>query len=88
MHQATFSDERPILNTTETALYFSSNRPGGKGLADIWVSRRQSKQGEFGAPVHVPELSTEEPDQITWVSDDECRVFLDRASHVYLARRQ
>lgn len=88
VHQATFSDDHPVLNTTETALYFSSNRPGGKGLADIWVSRRQSKQGEFGAPVHVPELSTDEPDQITWVSDDECRVFLDRASHVYVATRK
>lgn len=87
VHLAGFSDQYPVLNATETALYFSSNRPGGRGLADVWVARRQNKQAEFGAPVHVPELSTDEPDQVTWVSDDECVVFLDRASHVYTARR-
>jgi len=87
VHQAGFSDQTPVLNSTETSLYFGSNRPGGRGLADVWVSRRQTKQVEFGAPVHVPELSTDEPDQVTWVSDDECVVFLDRASHVYTARR-
>lgn len=87
VHLAGFSDQYPVLNALETALYYSSNRPGGRGLADVWVARRQSKQAEFGAPVHVPELSTDEPDQVTWVSDDECVVFLDRASHVYTARR-
>lgn len=80
-------DDRPILNTRETVMYFTSDRPGGKGLADVWVSRRASKSDELGAPAHVPELSTDEPDSVTWVSDDECEVFLDRASHVYVARR-
>ncbi len=87
IHRAGSNDDRPILNTSETVMYFASNRPGGKGLADIWVSRRSSKSEELGAPVHVPELSTEKVDGVTWVSDDECEVFLDRANHIYHARR-
>lgn len=87
IHVAGALDDRPVLNTSETAMYFASNRAGGKGLADVWVSRRASKQVELGLPVHVPELSTDEPDAVTWVSNDECEVFLDRASHVYRASR-
>lgn len=81
------SDGNPVLNRSETIMYFSSNRPGGRGLADVWVARRPSKQDEFGPGTHVRELSTDEPDQVTWVSDDDCVVMLDRASHVYVARR-
>ena len=87
IHVAKAYDSRPVLNTSETAMYFASNRPGGKGLDDIWVARRASKQVEFDQPLIVLELSTDEPDAVTWVSDDECEVYLNRASHVYTARR-
>ncbi len=81
------SDSRPVLNRSETVMYFASNRPGGRGLADVWVARRPSKQDEFGAGIHVRELSTDQPDAVTWASDDDCVVLLERASHVYTARR-
>jgi hypothetical protein len=87
IHVAGAYDGVPVLDVTERVLYFASNRPGGKGLADVWVARRASKQLDFGAPLHVPELSTDLPDQVTWVSEDECEVFLDRSSHIYRARR-
>jgi hypothetical protein len=87
IHVAGTYDSVPVLDVTERVLYFASNRPGGKGLADVWVARRASKQLDFGAPLHVPELSTDLPDQVTWVSEDECEVFLDRSSHIYRARR-
>jgi hypothetical protein len=37
-------------------LYFTSNRPGGPGLLDIYASARGAN-GSFGLPVLVPELS-------------------------------
>ncbi len=34
-------------------LYFSSTRPGGVGLEDIWVTRRESKDNTWGPPVNL-----------------------------------
>ncbi len=45
-----------------TSLYFSSNRPGGPGLTDIYVSTLQPG-GLFGAPALVAELNTALDDQ-------------------------
>jgi hypothetical protein len=87
VHVAGASDSRAVLNASETVMYFASNRPGGRGLDDVWVARRASKQDEFGPGTHVRELSTSDPDYVTWVSDDDCVVMLDRASHVYTAKR-
>ncbi len=80
-------DSQPVTNTDETALYFSSNRAGGKGLADIWVARRATKLEPFGVPVHVPELSTDTFDAVSWVSDDDCEILIERASHIYRSKR-
>lgn len=87
IHVAGAADSRAVLNASETIMYFASNRPGGRGLDDVWVARRASKQDEFGPGTHVRELSTPDPDYVTWVSDDDCVVMLDRASHVYVAKR-
>lgn len=43
-------------------LYFSSNRTGGAGLMDIYVSVRQP-DGTFGTPTAVSELNTASDDQ-------------------------
>jgi hypothetical protein len=45
-----------------TSLYFSSNRPGGPGLTDIYVSALQSN-GSFAAPALVEGLNTALDDQ-------------------------
>ncbi len=45
-----------------TSLYFSSSRPGGAGLTDIYVSQLQAT-GAFGAPAPVAELNTALDDQ-------------------------
>jgi hypothetical protein len=87
IHVAGYSDNRPVLNESETALYFGSNRPGGQGLDDVWVARRASKQEEFGPAVIVRELSSDEPDYVTWIADDDCVAYLDHASHIYAAKR-
>ena len=42
------NDYCPALSTDAHLLFFASNRPGGCGGADIYVSRRQDKSQDFG----------------------------------------
>ncbi|MBP1840487.1 OmpA family protein [Formosa algae] len=53
-----FSTAHPALNSDGTKLYFSSDRPGGYGESDIYVSIISSS-GIIGAPKNLgPEINT------------------------------
>lgn len=45
-------DSHPSLSANGRWLFFSSNRPGGQGEADIWVSSRRN-DGSWTAPVNL-----------------------------------
>ena len=62
--------------TGRTLLYFSSGRPGGLGLLDIYVSELESdKKGDFGSPSPVPELNTTSTDYQPALSKDGLELF-------------
>ena len=65
----TFNEVAPALSRDEHYLFFVSNRPGGAGGADIWVSFRQHVHDDFGefawetpfnlgAPINTPFADT------------------------------
>ena len=61
---AVFEDEA----TGQTFLYFGSNRPGGKGGNDIYVSTMVGEDHEiFGAPINVSELNTTYGESVPFV---------------------
>ena len=74
-------EANPILTADERIIYFSSNRVDGQ--FDIYRASRPSRTDAFGAPERVAELSTaslvETP---TWVSADDCEVWIARESGV------
>ncbi|MGI8998065.1 MAG: TolB family protein [Pyrinomonadaceae bacterium] len=45
-----FNDGCPIQSPDGLSLYIATNRPGGLGGQDIWVARRESRDGPLGAP--------------------------------------
>ncbi len=45
-----FNDQHPAISKDGLSLYISSDRPGGMGGLDIWVSRRASVDDPWGAP--------------------------------------
>jgi hypothetical protein len=49
-----FLDGCPIQSPDGLSLYMASNRPGGNGLLDIWVARRETTDAGFGAPENMP----------------------------------
>jgi len=83
------------LSPDELSLYFVSNRPGGVGGADIWVSRRASLDDAWGEPVNLgPNVNGPGIDASPVVSHDGHLLFFssDRAgghglNDIYVARR-
>ena len=45
---STYRDYAPDISADGLEFYFSSNRPGGSGNADIWVSRRENNTNPWG----------------------------------------
>lgn len=58
-------------------LYFATNRPGGFGAFDIWVSELLA-DGTWGTPTWVPELSSVLPEPSISVRFDGLEAFLFR----------
>ena len=51
---STSNDQHPAVSRDELTLYFVSDRPGGAGGTDIWVSKRASLDDPWGTPVPLP----------------------------------
>lgn len=48
-----FSDQQPAISKNGKSLYFTSNRPGGLGGFDMYVSQRANVHNPWGAPVNL-----------------------------------
>jgi len=72
-------DFGPFLFNDETAgqtlLYYSSDRPGGAGKVDIYVSRLSSETGTFEPPVPIAELNTNKNDFQPTLRKDGLEIF-------------
>ena len=54
-----FSDQGPAISKNGLSLYFTSNRPGGIGGFDMYVSQRASVDDPWGSPVNLgPTVNT------------------------------
>jgi tetratricopeptide (TPR) repeat protein/tRNA A-37 threonylcarbamoyl transferase component Bud32 len=43
----------PCISTDGFTLFFSSNRPGGSGSLDLWMTTRETKEDDWGTPVNL-----------------------------------
>ena len=71
---STSTENAPTLSSDEHLLFFASNRPGGYGGNDIWVSRRHNKHDDFGwgPPVNLGStINTTDDEEGPTVFDDE-----------------
>lgn len=65
-----FSTAHPALSPNGTKLYFSSDRPGGYGESDLYVSIINT-DGSIGEPVNLgPEINTRGKETFPFVSAD------------------
>ena len=69
------SEGGPSLTPNELTMAFWSDRPGGKGLADIYVATRASVADGFGEPENLANVNTDGVEYPTWISADGCVLY-------------
>jgi sugar lactone lactonase YvrE len=70
----------PIISRDGLELYFCSDRPGGYGDWDVWVSKRASLEDSWGAPENLGSgVNTAFDERPTSISSDGLTLYL----HVY-----
>ncbi len=63
-------------------LYFSSDKPGGHGGSDIYVSERQ-ENGEWGEPKNLgPEINTDKDEDAPIIHSDGVTLFFSSRGHL------
>jgi Tol biopolymer transport system component len=66
----------PSLSPDSCTLYFSSNRPGGYGEYDIWVSTRATMDDAWGEPVNLgPTINYSGYDCAPFISEDGLELY-------------
>jgi Tol biopolymer transport system component len=70
------NEEHPSVSRDNLSLYFVSDRPGGLGRRDIWVSRRTSHRAPWGPPVNLgPNINSAADERSPTLSDDGRRLY-------------
>jgi hypothetical protein len=59
-----FTDFGPAISRDGLSLYISSNRPGGFGGFDLWVSQRASVNDPWGPPVNLGPNANSSSDEV------------------------
>jgi len=66
------------LSPDGLSLYLESNRPGGEGKNDIWVSTRATKEDDWGAPVNLgAPINTPAVEQTPCISADGLELYFN-----------
>lgn len=69
-----FNTAHPALSPDERTLYFSSDRPGGYGLSDLW--KVSIEREAYGTPVNLgPDVNTEGRETFPFVSTSNALYF-------------
>ena len=92
----TFADAGAAVSKNELSLYFHSERPGGSGSTDIWVSQRERRGDPWGTPVNLGTVvNTPSTEAVAALSRDEHWLFFtsDRtgglgATDIWVAYRE
>ncbi|MEZ5008447.1 MAG: OmpA family protein [Chitinophagales bacterium] len=79
-------DAQPSLSADGLSLYFVSNRSGGYGGKDIWVSHYQNKRWQ--EPINLgPEINTEYDEQSPFIHFDNETLYFSSDGHPGLGKQ-
>ena len=70
------NDFSPDISADGLSLYFGSDRPGGYGSYDIWVTRRATTEDDWGTPVNLgPMVNSSAGEGCQAISDDGLELY-------------
>jgi len=89
-----YSEKQPSLSADGRAVYFTSDRPGGLGKYDLWMSSRLP-DGKWSPPVNLGEnINSREFDQSPFIHPDNKTMYFSSTGwpgmggfDIYLSRR-
>ena len=77
-----FKSMHPFLSDDASILYFSSNRPGGKGKMDIWYCSID-EYGKTSSPINIGgAINTSEDEGTTFYSETSQTLFFSSKGHI------
>ncbi|MCL2327338.1 MAG: OmpA family protein [Bacteroidetes bacterium] len=80
-------ESQPSLSADGKTLYFVSNRPGGKGKKDIWVSRNIS-ENQWSEPENLGEpINTANDEESPFIHADGKTLFFSSDGHLGLGKK-
>ena len=66
----------PSISADGLSIFFTSNRPGGSGDSDIWVTTRLTKDDDWEIPVNLgPTVNSADKDENPCISDDGLELY-------------
>ena len=75
------AEKQPSISADGSTLYFASNRSGGEGNSDIWVSYRK-KDGKWGKPQNLgPTINTTLDESFPFIHQDGHTLYLSSEGH-------
>jgi outer membrane protein OmpA-like peptidoglycan-associated protein len=74
-------DSQPTISADGRILYFASNRPGGQGGIDIWLTRKNAN-GEWGVPENLgPTINTAGDEKSPFIHSDSETLYFSSTGH-------
>jgi serine/threonine protein kinase len=71
-----YEESCPCISADGLTLYFNSNRPGGYGGFDIYMTTRPTKNDLWGPPVNLgPTINGYAPDAAPWITTDGLELY-------------
>jgi hypothetical protein len=71
-----FDNRNAMISTNGKSLYFGSDRPGGSGALDLYVSHRANPHEAWEAPINLGStINSSAVDNNPYLTDDELEIF-------------
>ena len=87
-----YDETTPEITSDGLVMLFASNRPGGVGNEDVWMSTRPDRTAAWGEPVNVSSASSTASDSAPTETDDQLAMVLNSTrgggyANLYLTTR-